>query len=200
MTPACGARSFSASARTVLAVRIHVASTVLDLVPNKSARFIAYAIDRQGVYTDITSQAEWSTSNAKVLTVTPGQGAAVVRTVSPGDARVIASFHGQRDSATLRVYREPRSAPRIEIETTGSLPTIDAGRAQTTQLQIRSYPLSGLPQIVTAASTITTSNPGIAVVTGGRLRPISTGIFRITATYNGMTATALSSVPPPVQR
>ena len=88
---------------TVAAVRIHVAATVQELVPNSTAQFIAYAIDSDGVYTNVTSQASWSTSDSSVLSVSPNQNTRVVRGVSAGDANVMVSFNGQTDSVTLRV-------------------------------------------------------------------------------------------------
>lgn len=193
----CSASYPTAPEPTVAAVRIHVASTVWDLVPNSTAQFIAYAIDSDGAYTNVTSQASWSTSDSSVLSVSANQSARVVRGVSAGDANVMVSFSGQTDSVTLRVHPAPRSAPRIELEGSSVLPAITPSRTQTVTLQIRTFPLTGVPQVVTSAASITTSDSNVAIADGAIIRPVSPGTFRIVATYNGLTATALSSVPPP---
>ena len=197
MLAGCKANYPTAPEPTIAAVRLFVTATVWDLVPNSTAQFIAYAIDGDGVYTNITNQANWSTSNPDVLTVSPGQSTSVVRGVSAGDANVTVSFNGQSDSVTLRVYQSPRSAPRIELEGSSTLPSISAGRTQNLTVQIRNFPATGFAQVVTSATSVTTSDPNVAVAQGATIRPVSTGTFRILATYNGLTATALSSVPPP---
>jgi hypothetical protein len=193
----CGASYPTAPEPTLAAVRIHVTSTVWDLVPASTAQVVAYAVDSDGVYTDVTDQASWSTSDGGVLSTLPVRnGRVVVRSVSPGDADLIASYRGNTDRVTLRVFRFPRSTPRLELDGAATELVIAPDRTRTLTVSVRHFAVNGSVQNVTSAATITTSNPNVAIVDGSTVRPVSPGTFRVLATYNGMTATALASVSP----
>ena len=196
-TAGCSASYPTAPAPTISAVKIHVTSNVWDLVPNSTAQFVAYAIDSDGVYSDVTSQASWSSSDPGVLSTLFQNGRIIARGVSAGDANLQVSFEGKADAVALRVFRSPRSSPRVELEGSSTLPAIDLLRPRTLTVLVRQFGLSGPSQIVTPTATITTSDPNVAIVDGSTIRPVSPGTVRITATYNGMTATALTSVLPP---
>jgi hypothetical protein len=196
-TAACNASYPTAPEPTLAALAIHVDSPVWDLLPNNTARFPAYAIDSDGVYADVTSQVWWSTSDAGVLSTLPVQnGRASVRGVAAGDADVVATYGGRTDSVTLRVHAFPRSVPRLELGSGGGFElAINPNRATTLNVSVRHY-TSNASQSVTSAATITTSDPNVAIVEGGTIRAVAPGTFRILASYNGMTATALASVAP----
>ena len=200
-TAGCSASYPTAPEPTLAAVAIHVDSTVWDLLPNNVAQFRAYAIDSDGVYTDVTGQASWSTSDAGVLSTLPIQtGRAPVRGVSAGDADVVVTYGGRTDSVTLRVHAFPRPVPRLELSSGGGSSSllINPNRTSTLNVSVRHY-TSNLFQTVTSAVTITTSDPNVAVAERDTIRPVAPGTFRILASYNGMTATALASVAPPTE-
>jgi hypothetical protein len=195
-TIGCSASYPTAPAPTITAVRIHVTSNVWDLIPNSSVQMVAYAIDSDGVYTEVTGQASWSSSDASVLSTQPVQnGRLPIRAVSAGDASLAVNFSGRTDEITLRVFPFPRSSPRIQLGGTPFLPSLAPNRLLVVGVD---QFMPGAPsQIVTAGATITSSDPNVAIVDGSTIRPVSPGTVRITATYNGMTATALTSVLPP---
>ena len=116
---ACSADYPTAPDPTLAAVRIHVTSPVSELLPNLTATFIAYAIDSDGVYVDVTNQAQWSSSNSDVLTTGTFQAnRAVVRGVRQGDANLNVSYQGQTDSLTLRVL-SALPVPRLNLSVSG---------------------------------------------------------------------------------
>jgi hypothetical protein len=190
---ACNARYPMAPDPTLSAVRIHVLSAVSELIPNSTATFVAYAIDSDGVYRDVTTEAQWSSSDSNVLTAgTFLNNRAVVRGVGRGDANLMVSYGGETDAVTLRVVTPPLPIPRVALTIIGGLYAM-AASSPTITVQIETRTVF---QTVTTEATITSSDPSIATIDGNRIRPVSPGTIRLTASYNGLVGTTLISVNP----
>lgn len=187
---------------TLAAVRIHVADVVVWGLPqNGTAPFVAYAIDSDGVYTDVTSRAVWTSSNPGVMSTLPVQSGRVnVRGVSPGDADLTVTYSGHTDAVTLRVPQPTLSIPRLEMSSAGGSAglVINRNGAASLRVSVIHRTSSGF-QNVTSSASISTSDSNIAIADGATIRPVSPGTFRILASYDGLTSVALASVSPSAQ-
>jgi hypothetical protein len=152
----------------------------------------AYAVNADGVYTDVTDLAQWSTSNPAVLRFDPFFASKMVAGVSPGTADVIASH--QNLSASLNVVYGgfPQPLPRIEFSSgapreVGTTSTVFAALRSENAFAV----ISDNPGVVW-----TSSNPEIATVNGGRVTAIAVGTVQINATFAGVSGWYRFSVFP----
>lgn len=148
--------------------------------------FIAYTIDRDGVYERVTDRAVWSSSDAGIARLQAAAATAASRTflaVTPGEASVIARFQGLEATAPMLVV-DPSiltATPKVELSVTGlsAIGGLNQARAVF-------RPASGAQRDVTNSASWSSSNPEIATVDRGAIRAVSRGTTIITANVEGL--------------
>jgi hypothetical protein len=145
-------------------------------------QFDAYAIDVDRVYTKVTAQAVWSSSDTRVLLQPPAPG--VFNPGQPGEAHIVATYRGLQAVLPV-VVRDPPSFPFLEIRDTHTpFPT----------MHLRTD--SSLGRQVNEQATWTTSDEQIATVERGRVVGHRAGNVRVIATFDGLSDWYWLSFPP----
>jgi uncharacterized protein YjdB len=200
---------------TVTAVPKLVGLTVTPANPatilvGATQQFQANAVYSDGSTTLVTGTASWTTSDAKVASVSNGGGGpfggggrGLATGVGAGTATITATYNGFTDSATLSV-RDPQPTGLLVTPATASV-VVNGTQQFVAEVTMD----DGTTQTVTGAASWTTSNGTIASIRtggggpggggpGGGGRGLATGIaagtVTITATYSGFTGTATLTV------
>jgi uncharacterized protein YjdB len=173
-------------------------------------QFQANAVYSDGNTVLVTGTASWTTSDAKVASVSsggggpggggPGVGGRGAATgIGAGSATITATYKGLTDSVTLTV-RAPIATGLVVTPATASV-VVDGTQQFVAEITLD----DGTTQTVTSTASWTTSNGAIASIRtggggpggggpGGGGRGLATGITAgtatITATYSGFTASA----------
>ena len=150
-------------------------------------QFQAYAVDSDGVWTRVTAQAAWSSSDSQGLvpsTSTPG----FMGYRNPGSYIVYASYQGMQGSLPVEV-RAARTFPYLDLQ------------VQSVQFHgiflFTSSASSGRQQLQTSQVTFSTSDASVASVDErGAFRAVSPGNVRITAVRDGLSDFYWRSVAP----
>jgi trimeric autotransporter adhesin len=203
------------SASALLTVTAPVSLVGLTVTPTNppsilvgaTQQFTANAVFSDGSTTNVTATASWTTSNGNVASIAngggggPGRGAAGQATgVGEGTATITATYNGFTAEASLTV-RAPALVGLLVTPTEASV------KVNGTQqfAAVATYE-DGTTTTVTNAASWTTSDGKIASITsgggggpgGGGGRGLATGLaagkVTVTATYNGLSATATLTV------
>lgn len=191
VTGACNATYPTAPTGPVTITRIEVqAVTAVSWLEN-SVSLHAYAVEVDGGWRDITSQATWASSDPSVLTVTSGFSASANR-IGAGTARVRATYTGFTADFPFRV-RSQRAYPLLLLDSLGMFDY----RSNAIRLRLQYQQSANSSQTVTSLASWSSANTDIATVdAGGIVQPVTAGTTIISATYNGETETILVSIPP----
>ncbi|MBV9774373.1 MAG: Ig-like domain-containing protein, partial [Gemmatimonadetes bacterium] len=167
--------------------RVRVEPDSLVLGTGSTGTLHAVALDAQGNVLAGRTVA-WTTSDAQVASL--GAGGSVTG-VAAGTATVTATVEGVAASAVVRVLPVPVATVRIQpdslVLTQGS-----TGSFTAVALDAQGNALTG------RAVTWTTSDAGVASLgAGGAVTGVAQGTARVTATVEGVTATAAVRVTPP---
>ncbi|MCY1022815.1 Ig-like domain-containing protein [Pyxidicoccus sp. MSG2] len=144
---------------------------------------LATATLSDGTSADVSTEAEWSSSDASILKVT-GRNA---RGQAVGSARIAAAFRGVSGSTQVTVAEATALAV---TPTTSQLTT-----GHKVQLKAEATLTGGHTQDVTGSATWASSNLDVAVIsldaaTRGEATAVGAGSSTVTATFNGLSATA----------
>jgi len=164
----------------------------------KTLQFKAMAGYSDGSSKDVSSSAQWSTTDSTVASIESSGGAApgLATGVAPGSVNISATLSGVPGVTTLNVVGS------------GSLTAFSISHADPTIATNATLPLFGYAEYsdgsagwVTSATHWTSSNPGVATIQDeGKSSPglvtatNSTGTTTITGTFNGMQATTTVTV------
>jgi hypothetical protein len=185
----CNAAHPTAPTRaTTEALEIHVDYPVTYLVPSRSVNMLAYKVDSDGTYRDVTSEVNWVSTQPDVLSIRNGVGITATA-MAPGHAAIMASYRGLTDSLDMDVRPwQDFEDNRLRLQLSVALHAGHAGTA-------RAF-LNGTDMDVTSVATWSSSNPQILHVDGGRLLALRPGTVRITVSYGGYSDDGIVSVHP----
>ena len=177
-----------------------------SLLVGANQRFQADAVFSDGSTSSVTGTASWTSSDANVASVSNGGGgggggaAGRATGIGAGSAIITATYNGFSASVTLTV-RDPVATGLLVTPTSAAVEL--HGTQQFTALVTFD---DGTMQTVTNSASWTTSNGAIASIStggggpggGGGGRGLATGLsagtVAVTATYNGLSATASLTV------
>jgi hypothetical protein len=161
-------------------------------VSGGSTQFEAYTIDTDGVWTRVTTQATWSSSDNQALPLSSGSRG--VFTYRAGGRHVISATH-QGLQGTLSVdVRDTPAFPYLHIQTQDQ--SVGISNFTSIFLQLSSAP-NGRQQLMPLETTLVSSDESIATIDkNGRFMRVSPGNVRITVTHGGLTDWHWRSVPP----
>lgn len=154
-----------------------------------SGRFEAYAIDSDGVWARVTTQATWLSSDLEALVPSAfGNGQGVFNYRSAGSYVISATYRGLVGALMLDIHEVP-PFPYLTVE------------AQSSNFHsiylVTSAASSGRQQLMTSQVTLSSSHPSIATLDGrGAFVPVAPGNARITVTRDGLSAFYWRSVAP----
>ncbi len=153
--------------------------------------FGVFAIHADGIYEKVSVQqgVVWTSSDSAVVQVIP-TGLGSLRAAGPGIAQVTATYQGFSASVAQEIRTGIPPYPFLEIAPHAS--PSEEGMSMDAGARWRESNTS-FPD-VTTLSTWTSSNPTVATVSGGRITARSVGTTRITANYNGASASYTFSV------
>ena len=164
-------------------------SATRDLAVGSNVSLIAYAVDADGVYRDVTPAATWLTSDRLILRPATFDSAAFTA-IAIGTATITAVYQGA--TGTLPVTVAPtRTAPYLDLSPGDPFTVGAAAQARATLIN------SNAPsQTVTDFAAWTSSDPAVATVERGLVRAVSPGTAHITASYGGFTSRYALSIRP----
>ncbi|HEX7242628.1 MAG TPA: Ig-like domain-containing protein [Longimicrobiaceae bacterium] len=182
----------TATVRVVPPTSAHVATVriqpdSLALAVGSTGDFNAVALDAQGnVLTGRT--VVWTSANSRVASV--GAGGSVTG-VAQGATQVTATVEGVAATASVRVFRVPVAQVRIQPDSLVLAPG-STGAFTATALDAQGNALAGRTVVWT------TSNTGVAALgSGATVTAVAQGTATISATVEGVTASASVRVLPP---
>ena len=175
------------------AVQVHL-RTSGTFRPGTTFSLIAYAVDGDGVYKDVSTTATWTSSDpvvVRVIDASTGQ----LRAIEVGSAEIFATYHGFSGSLSVDVSVQP-SLPFLSV--IPAAVTVGGSSPQFARYHTTSV-FTGTA--VEQAASWTSSDPSVASVGTARnglvfLAGHAPGTVRITATYEGHSASYRLSVPP----
>jgi len=173
-----------------LALQLHFAQTLGEASVRASYSFLAYVLRSDGAWHNATFDATWSSPDPSVFR-SLGGGRFIAE--SPGTAGIRVEFQGL-DAFVGIVVIDPARQPVPRLAVRSVPPRTVGATTQTTAALLRSADISS---DVTAQATWASSDPSAATVDGGRVTALRPGTVRITATYEGLSAYYVFSVPPP---
>lgn len=159
---------------------------------DSSFGMLAYAFDTDGAYRNVTSQAQWSTSNPAIVTVNPGSfnSGRLLSPVSLGSAAVLVTFEGR--SVQLPILVASRVLTPLRLDLTSTL-MMRIGETSS----IRAMYSGGLPSSnVSDIAVWTSSDSSVASVERGRITAHAVGTTEIRVSYQGLTDFYMMSVGP----
>jgi len=161
---------------------------------NSSFSLLAYALNSEGAYEDVTSKTVWSTSDASVIrqSSNPVISFASFAGVGVGRATITAEYAGFSHSVTFETYRSDQPAyPMLTIR--GNVLAMGTSSSARATLQRTASDVYD----VTTLAEWTSSDPAVATVTfGGVISARTPGTVLITASYLGISGSSLMSVMP----
>jgi hypothetical protein len=195
----CNARYPTAPvSRQAVAVQVQYAAPTPDPRVGTPVSFVAYAVDADGAWTDVTTQATWYAADSSVLRVSPGSP--TVLAVGEGVTSVIASYGGITSSTPIAVRPAAFTYPRLDfVPYFGPIRLGDYGVASALTRQDSA---TGATNLVTNQAVLTWSNPTVVIVSSSAVSgyfgigPLAIGTARITATIDGQSITLNVSVAP----
>lgn len=180
-----------ANAVAVAAVKVRYAFPIVNTAVGGSISLTAYAVDGDGVYSDVTSRATWSSSNPSVLRMFNSGASAV----GPGTATVTATYQGFNDSITVPVRPTPASTVQQLVPTLNfSISMMEVGQTGDLRASITQSFLT--VQDVTDSATWRSSDPGVASVDAKKLTAVTPGNVELVVTYNNFSTWMRLSVSP----
>ncbi|MGO4107562.1 Ig-like domain-containing protein [Paenibacillus sp. YAF4_2] len=149
------------------------------------------AVPNSGGTLDVTSEAKWTSSNTKVLTVSKG----VITAVGAGKATVNVSHLGVTDTLSI-VVRTPYQSIKIAPDKEYHM------QLQDTPLQIKAEVLSNsnVTSDITTAGDWTSSDVTAATVSQGKVTPKAVGTTKITVSYRGVSRSIDVTVYPSITK
>ena len=163
----------------------------------RTLSLVAYTVDAEDVWTDVTSGANWLAADASVIRVLGGPGRLLA--VCEGTTNVVASYGGWTASLPITVLSDVPSYPILEfVNLSGQLVAVGGAGGATVSRRLN---LGGAGSFVTNLATWTSSNPSVATVrvansSSAWFEGHATGTTRITASLDGQSATLGFSVGP----
>jgi Bacterial Ig-like domain (group 2). len=158
----------------------------LDVVLGEDLELTLLAY-KNGSSSDVTGDAEWSTSSEAIAGVDGGK----VEPAAPGTVTITARYKGRTDSVKLNVtspYESLALAPSELIE----LRYGDAGVQMTATAALN----GGASQDVTAQASWQSADPSVATVKNGLVKPAGVGTTTVRADYLGVHGTVTVVVRP----
>jgi RHS repeat-associated protein len=146
--------------------------------------FIATGTYDDATTRDLTTSAAWSSSNGARATI---NAAGIATTLQPGSVTITASLQGVNGTAQLTI--QP-IATQLAIAPS----SVSIAQNATQQLTATIIDSDGTTRDVTASAAWTTSNSSVASVVAGNVTGITPGAATITATAEGLSATASVTV------
>lgn len=159
-----------------------------------SVSLVAYSIDSDGAWMDVTARTTWRSADSAV--VVPAAEPGTFNALAGGTTDAIAAFGGVTAAVPITVVSD-FSYPRLDFVNVSDFPVLgrEAGAALS-----RYDSAAGIPRTVTSEAVWTSSNTAVATATlvsnGLSINPLAVGTTRITAVHGGRSRTLNLSVPP----
>jgi uncharacterized protein YjdB len=188
ITATSGSVSGTASA-TVNAANLSSLSIIpgdISIPQSTSQPFSAIGTFTDGSTHDLTTQSSWSSSNPAVAKVS---ASGLARALTPGSTTITAALGSVNASITLTVT----NATIVSISVTPAGRTIPPG-TKLSFIATGTFSDSST-QVVTREATWVSDNPAVATIgSQGSVTAVSPGTANISATFNGVTGSAVLTV------
>jgi hypothetical protein len=169
--------------------------------PGESFQLKAFAVDSDGAYTEVTEQAQWTSSNAGIASINPGNfvGGKSVSANSPGTTVITAVYQSVSGFLPVRVPMRPNPSNVVgPLRLEPARASLNGAGAEV-RLTV-SFSASGRSSDVTTAATWTSSEPTVATVDRGVVTAQRVGTTEIVASYEGASDSYWMSVHPSRER
>jgi len=194
---ACHASYPSApSSAVTVALQVHYPNALGPAPVVSSFGLMAYSVNSEGAFEEVTKKATWSTSDPAVVVRSTSQSAITENfaAIAPGSADITAQYQGFSTTITVVAFRPDRPVyPSLMISSRGD-PRIPGASVPSV---VRLYRASADFDDVTRLATWSSSDPGVATVSAdGMVRGIAPGTTQIVASYGGLTSSYALSIAP----
>jgi trimeric autotransporter adhesin len=168
---------------------LFVPGGVTTLSVGGTVQLTAQAAYTVGPPANVNASANWVSTNPAIVTVSSG----LVTAVSPGQASVYATIN----DPTVGLVTSPMAAFTVSAPVTLKSLTLHPSTPQTLQVQcpvqftVYGNYSNGTTQNLTSSATWTSSNPKVATVSGGLVKPLCKGTTTISATVAGVPMVSL---------
>lgn len=186
-----GTKAGTASVQIVAAVieGVSVTPAVVELPEGISRALSLSATFSDGSVQTVTSEAEWSTSEAGVVTVNNTDNKGLIQGVTAGTASITGLFDGETATAAIEVV--PAVLESITVSP-GSF-SVPAGR--TRQLQASGAFSDGSNRDISDSVTWSSSDDGVVSIDAdGLATAVANGTATLTASAQGQTGTATATI------
>ncbi|KLU61844.1 bacterial Ig-like domain (group 2) [Peptococcaceae bacterium CEB3] len=186
-----GTITVTATAPTLQSITVSPSTTSIQV--GGTVYYTAMAHYSDGSQSSITSAATWSSSDTSVATLSANDATGE----AAGTCTITAAYGGMTGTASLTVTAA--SAPTLEsLSVSPDTATIDVGGTQA--FTATAHYSDGSTSDVHSSATWTSSDTGVATISGATATGVTAGSSTITATYDGTSGTAaltVSTPPPP---
>ncbi|CAA0091129.1 Uncharacterised protein [BD1-7 clade bacterium] len=157
---------------------------------NTTTQLEAVLTEKDGRQSDISSQVNWSTSNASIATVNQS---GLVTAIAEGPVTISVSYRGLKASTSISVT----DLATISLSTNAPRPTLLEGLFR--QVESTAVFEDGSTELVTKDAQWTSDNESIATVTNGRIFGVNSGRTIIRAVFDGTEAQVRVEIAGPNQ-
>ncbi len=186
-----GSTSFTVNPAVLLSVKLTpVSPTISD---NQTEQFTATGTFSDESTLNLTNQADWSSSNTAIVTISTS---GLATGVAPGQSTITAAVDGITASTLLAV-----TSPLVSITVTPANPNIPLG--ETEQFTATGTLADGATESLTSEVTWASATTSVATVSNvagsrGLATTQSAGTSNISATFDGITGSTVFTVSPAV--
>lgn len=180
------------STPSIVALQVHFLRAMGPVPVSSSFGLIAYAVDSDDAYEDVTGRVSWSTSDASIIS-RGAPGVISFGAIGAGTATITAQYQGFSTTVTVVTIRADRPVYPSLVITGGDARSV--GTAAPAVARLQRSPSD--TQDVTALASWSSSDPRVATVAAdGMVRAHAPGTAQITASYSGLSTWYNMSVSP----
>lgn len=158
-----------------------ISKNQLELISGSSQQVKATALLSDERTKDVTKQATWTSSDAKVATVKNGK----ITAVSAGTTQITAEVGGESAQITVTVAQKEKVLKRISVSSSSVKLAADKDK----KLKLTAYYQDGTKEDITKEAEWVSENEAIATVREGVITGLAQGKTNIVATYQQKTVT-----------
>lgn len=203
MTTACDASypTVPSTPAPLVALTVLHPSALRDPRVGTTFSYSAFTLDADGVYTDVTAGALWTSGDPMVVRSSPDRSPTLMA-VGAGSTQVFATYAGLTGAVSAYVVPDTLGYPHLDLS---PVPLSEVGSWN--RVSARVFDAPGVSRDITTFAQWSSSDPRVATVgpessvvfPGFRVTAVAIGNARITANYGGVTGSFSVSVLPRVR-
>lgn len=177
ITATFGGEAVTITVEIDVADKLTADTYAVTLELNETQQIVLTSTDSLGNKTDVTADADWTSSSKTVLDVNAG----LITALAAGKSNVVAKFGGKSVTITVEVGTVQKLEASMEVL------SMQSGTSQ--EIKLTAALPDGRTKDVTTLAEWKTGNAKVVSVVQGKITAIASGKTKVTAKYNGKTVT-----------